>query len=465
MSRKHTKQDSPPRKPKPVEPKVLPEAEQEFLGGKRIKDRNYGNWVDAVLKITDYFYPPVLFKTWSALAAISIALGRKCWFETREFDLRPNIFVILVGDPASGKSGSFKLPINECISVFEESIIASEPQKAADAHRWQAWLGRDHGPIHIMRDNLTPQSLTFHLDAVGRRWPNSQVNEHCINVVADEFGTFIKKNDRLMQPLMTKCWDTDQPIQVYTKHHGNDDIPDPYMTWLAGATPTSFVNNMPEDSEGQGLLSRCIVVFGTADKEKIKKHKRTGLRRSEGVSEQQKLWLRDDLSKIANLEGEFVLEDDDMIDELEEWINGEQVGKLTHPLMQHYNERRWSNIFKTAMCFSAARSDSMVVTREDWNRALNLLLETEKSMVPIMRLFGSSEVSKTMHHMIRWLCSQDARIDNSLMLTEVRYYARTFSEADAILGALQASDYIDKIEGRSVWRNKISKRDPSEFIS
>ncbi len=65
-------------------------------------------WIDDFLTYTDDLASTKQFRLWSALSAISIALERRVWLQTRVDTLYPNLFVMLVGPPATGKTLAMK---------------------------------------------------------------------------------------------------------------------------------------------------------------------------------------------------------------------------------------------------------------------------------------------------------------------------------------------------------------------
>ena len=69
---------------------------------------------------------PYKFATWTAISAIAGALGRKCWFSMPNYDVRPNLFIVLVGPPGTNKSVSLILPFSKVFSKLTTPVGTKE---------------------------------------------------------------------------------------------------------------------------------------------------------------------------------------------------------------------------------------------------------------------------------------------------------------------------------------------------
>ena len=69
---------------------------------------------------------PHKFAMWSAISAVAGALGRKCWFSMPNYDVRPNLFIVLVGPPGTNKSVSLILPFSKVFSKLTTPVGTKE---------------------------------------------------------------------------------------------------------------------------------------------------------------------------------------------------------------------------------------------------------------------------------------------------------------------------------------------------
>jgi hypothetical protein len=66
-----------------------------------------------------------------------------------------------------------------------------------------------------------------------------------------------------------------------------------------------------------------------------------------------------------------------------------------HPKLEHYLPRRHTHLLKLCMVFSAARSDELIITLQDYQLALDTLVEAETNMPDVfkaMSLGGDSNI-------------------------------------------------------------------------
>ena len=52
---------------------------------------------------TSHTIVPRLYNEWGAILAISSVLGQKCWIERGYYRIYPNLYVMLIGKPGTGK--------------------------------------------------------------------------------------------------------------------------------------------------------------------------------------------------------------------------------------------------------------------------------------------------------------------------------------------------------------------------
>ena len=58
--------------------------------------RVYPDYIEACVNATARSPIPKLFRTWSAISSVAGALGRRVWFPMPNYDIRSNIFVVLI---------------------------------------------------------------------------------------------------------------------------------------------------------------------------------------------------------------------------------------------------------------------------------------------------------------------------------------------------------------------------------
>ena len=398
---------------------------------------------------------PKPFAKWTALSAVSGALGRSVWFPMPNYNIGSNLFVILIASPGRNKSVSLILPFSKVFSRLTSPVGATE-----DDHNFNSGLD-DYGlrkyPLYSIQDRITPEKLAVDMTKITRmdmRLGNEENGfefyDSSLTLVTSEFGTFMGRNERYLQMFLTDMWDAKDSYSHKTKTAGEYIIQGPCLNWIACATPTQFVDNLPEDAKSQGLLSRIIPVF--YEGEKIPQDLRQKV-----ISEHTINDLRNDLSKIALMRGPMEFERDAFEIANTDIFDGIQP-EPTDPHLSEYCQRRVSHFLKVAMSVSASRSSSRKISKDDWTITKEIMFEMEQNMPKALEGFGMAKTGRIAHDMKVWL---DATLSTSgKNHMQLRFFKRELlrkiqnpGELDQTIKAMQDSGYI-KLEGNLIFPKK-----------
>ena len=398
---------------------------------------------------------PKPFAKWTALSAVSGALGRRVWFPMPNYNIGSNLFVILIASPGRNKSVSLILPFSKVFSKLTSPVGATE-----DDHNFNSGLdeyGLRKYPLYTIQDRITPEKLAVDMTKVTRmdmRLGNEangfEFYDSSLTLVTSEFGTFMGRNERYLQMFLTDMWDAKDSYSHKTKTAGEYIIQGPCLNWIACATPTQFVDNLPEDAKSQGLLSRIIPVF--YEGEKIPQDLRQKV-----ISEHTINDLRNDLSKIALMRGPMEFERDAFEIANTDIFDGIQP-EPTDPHLSEYCQRRVSHFLKVAMSVSASRSSSCKISKDDWAITKEIMFDMEQNMPKALEGFGMAKTGRIAHDMKVWL---DATLSTSgKNHMQLRFFKRELlrkiqnpGELDQTIKAMQDSGYI-KLEGNLIFPKK-----------
>ena len=398
---------------------------------------------------------PKPFAKWTALSAVSGALGRRVWFPMPNYNIGSNLFVILIASPGRNKSVSLILPFSKVFSRLTSPVGATE-----DDHNFNSGLdeyGLRKYPLYTIQDRITPEKLAVDMTKVTRmdmRLGNEangfEFYDSSLTLVTSEFGTFMGRNERYLQMFLTDMWDAKDSYSHKTKTAGEYIIQGPCLNWIACATPTQFVDNLPEDAKSQGLLSRIIPVF--YEGEKIPQDLRQKV-----ISEHTINDLRNDLSKIALMRGPMEFERDAFEIANTDIFDGIQP-EPTDPHLSEYCQRRVSHFLKVAMSVSASRSSSCKISKDDWAITKEIMFDMEQNMPKALEGFGMAKTGRIAHDMKVWL---DATLSTSgKNHMQLRFFKRELlrkiqnpGELDQTIKAMQDSGYI-KLEGNLIFPKK-----------
>ena len=143
---------------------------------------------------------PKPFAKWTALSAVSGALGRRVWFPMPNYNIGSNLFVILIASPGRNKSVSLILPFSKVFSRLTSPVGATE-----DDHNFNSGLdeyGLRKYPLYTIQDRITPEKLAVDMTKVTRldlrlcTEENPEFYDSSLSLVTSEFGTFMGRHER-----------------------------------------------------------------------------------------------------------------------------------------------------------------------------------------------------------------------------------------------------------------------------
>ena len=227
--------------------------------------RNYTDFVKASVEAVADSPIPKPFAQWSALSAVAGAMGRRVWYPMANYDIRSNLFVVLIAPPGRNKSVSLILPFTKVFSRLTTPVGTTEDDQNFNSGLDQ--YGLRNYPLYMIQDRITPEKLAVDMTKITRldlRLSSPALDEFydsSITLVTSEFGTFMGRHERYLQMFMTDMWDSKSEYSHKTKTSGEYIVKGPCLNWLACATPEQFVDNLPEDARSQGLLSRMLPIY------------------------------------------------------------------------------------------------------------------------------------------------------------------------------------------------------------
>jgi len=412
--------------------------------------RKFSNWIEACANASDDSIAPQPFQIWSAISAIAGALGRTSWYSAGQFKITPNLYIVLIADRGRGKSVALHLPFDDVFCKLTLPITNNEDDLASAQSSFERYFTEPtDSPLRIERDRITPEKLVVDMRKITRQdfdlgTAVEPYFDASVTVVTSEFGTFMQRNFGDLQMLLTDSWDSKAEYSYRTKTAGSYIVKGPCVNWIACATPAQFVTHMPEDAMEQGLLSRIIPVYFDGDKVDrksfYKPHNPTYIHQ-----------LRDDLATISRIKGEFKLEAG-LRESIDEWLADGMKPQIEEPVMEGFNERRFSHLMKVAICYSAAKSDRGIITKVDWDEAKAVLSKAEKNMPKALENFGMSRSGRLVEElalMVRlWYASKDKPMPITIFKAQALKRVSSPAELPAYIEAMIESKLVNWTDGR-----------------
>tara|TARA_R110000765_G_scaffold160374_1_gene264574 strand:+ start:731 stop:1996 length:1266 start_codon:yes stop_codon:yes gene_type:complete len=413
--------------------------------------RNYADFVQASADAIKGSPIPKPFAQWSALSAVAGAMGRRVWYPMANYDIRANLFVVLIAPPGRNKSVSLILPFSKVFSKLTTPVGTTEDDQNFNSGLDQ--YGLRNYPLYSVQDRITPEKLAVDMTRITRldlRLSSPAMDEFydsSVTLITSEFGTFMGRHERYLQMFMTDMWDSKEEYSHKTKTSGEYIIKGPCLNWLACATPEQFVDNLPEDARSQGLLSRILPIYYDGDR----------IPQSliqERVSDNTVNNLREDLSDIAKMYGPMSF-DEDAFKIVDEDIKAGIPPEPTDNHLSEYVQRRVSHFIKIAIAVSASRRSTRKIMLEDWEFTKELMFAAEKQMPKALEGFGMGRTGRIAHDMLTWLHGTLFNNGRSHMLLKLfkRELLRKIpnpGELEQTIRAMEDSGYI-KVEGNVVF--------------
>ena len=296
----------------------------------------------------------------------------RCWLQTSS-PLYPNLYVFIVGHPGVGK--------NRIVRVMKR-FLNEIPE------------------FHFAPTSLTGAALVDTLAASKRfipRLPDAPLEYYNTTITAEELTAFMHKYDDEMVGLLSAFYDPDPYAQSRRGKDIKIKIDRPQVNLISGTTPSNLVALMPETAWDQGFTSRVILIHSD---ERIVGDDFAGTARDMDKD------LINDIKMIGALSGEFKVTAD-YRDAVNNWRQLGEPPVINHPKLLHYKTRRRVHLYKLSMVSAADRGDLLLLTKDDFNRAMGWLLEAESFMPDIFTAGSTGTDARALDEILHFITASD----------------------------------------------------------
>lgn len=337
--------------------------------------RQLEDWIDTFLEYTENTEPPRSFLTWVGISTIAAVLERKCWLMW-EKPIYPNMFIVLVAPGGRARKST-------AMHYGKELLVDTGVHIAPEASTREALIRRIKNSVQSSKAD------------------NDIVNHNSLTVFSSELTVLIGyKNQQLLTDLCD-WYDCASPWKYETKNVKlSDHIDNLWFNLLGATTPESLAASLPAEAVGSGLTSRIVFVY-EHDKEKtifIPPTINTSLFTSQnlkaenksGEIDEIKTILSEELSRIQIMQGEFVCTEECIEAIVEFTIKHEKELPFKDTVLETWAHRKRSHLLKVAMVMSASRSNNRIIEAKDFQRALDIINDTQKNMLKTFSGIGQS---------------------------------------------------------------------------
>ena len=322
-------------------------------------ERRLPDWLDGYMTYTYETESRELYRKWVGVSIIAAGLRRKCHIVMGRMRFYPNLYIVLVGPPAARK-GTAMEPGQ---SLLRTIGIA----QAADESSRQKLIQR-------LRDSAEQLSL------------DNQLEFHSsLTIWSSELTVFLGYSNVELLTMLCKWFDCESRFQYETIGRGLEEVSNVWVNLIGATTPTLLQTSLTQGAVGSGFTSRTIFVF-EEDKDRIII--------APTLDNTLEPDIIHDLELISAMSGTFK-PDTQFFEAYTDWrIDQEKNPPLNAPSLAGYLERRQVFLLKLATIFSASRGNSRIVTLADFERAANLLKQTEVKMPKVFQGIGLNKFAE-----------------------------------------------------------------------
>lgn len=372
--------------------------------------------------------PPLIFHRWSLLSCLGAMLGRQYRFPFGDFNIYPNMYVMLIGDPGTRKSTSIKLAKKVLATAGYEKFAAERTSKEKFLLDLEGVVG-DEGEV------LSQSKVMANLFGDANV---SEVRE--VFIVADEFNEFVGSSNLEFLSLLGSLWDWDDesaPFKQRLKTSKSVSIYQPTISILSGNTHSGFAEAFPPQALGQGFMSRLILVYGESSGKKITFPKKP--------SEELRSELLGNLREIKNSvhgEAKISTKAQEMLETIYRSFDA-----LEDVRFKHYSTRRFTHLVK--LCLLSSAGDLRTeITAQDVLLANTILTFTEHGMPRAMGEFGKARNADVSAKILSMLTNAKAPLDTPAIWKQVQSDLDRLEDLQKMLAGLIQANKVQYVQRR-----------------
>jgi len=370
------------------------------------------DWVDGYLELTENSEPPVTFKLWSAIAAIASVLQRKCRLDWGSLTFYPNMYIVLVGPPATRKGTAIK-PMQDMIEDIGIKLSAEATTRES-----------------LIR-TLKEANEEYYEE--GKQIPKFHSS---LTVIAPELTSFLGFNNLQFLSDLADWFDCRERWTYRTKGKGEDIIIGLFVNLFGGTTPELIKSSLPLEAIGSGLSSRIIFVY------EEKKGKVVPCPFYSDVQLVLKEDLYSDLQQIHLMRGVFQVSSKFVNNWIDWYTLQSNNPPFQDPKFAGYCERRGLHTMKLCMILSASRSSNMLITHDDLDRAIKILQLTERKMSYTFRGLGKDPQAETVNNVMKTIAMAGKNGITFSKLQEIHLSDASKWHLEKILETLNAMKWL-----------------------
>jgi hypothetical protein len=352
---------------------------------------------------------------------------------------------MLLGSAGARKSTAIKIASKLIGKAGYKSV-------AADRSTKEKFLLDLSGASDVIADERGPKSPEEIMDE-NLFGPASANHIPEMLIAADEFNTFVGNGNIEFLSMLGVLWDYEGLFKNKVKNSKSVEIQDPYVSILAGNTPTGFSLAFPAEAIGQGIFSRLILVHGEP----------TGKRITFPVppSDTETKNLTDLMHAIKSIaKGPASI-----TDSAKKMLDAIYQGKvgIKDVRFESYMNRRFSHLLKLCLVVSAAALRKGI-EEEDVVYANTILTHAEHTMPKALGEFGKARHSDVSHKLIQILENSLTAVTVKELWKQVHNDLDDMTKMKDILASLVLADKAILTKAGYVAKRKVMEEVDGSFV-
>lgn len=343
---------------------------------------------------------PHFYHRWGAIMSLSSFIGRDAFLEHGHFNISPNIYAMLIGEPGARKSTAIKIAKKIVLAAgYDVSKIAAD-KTSKEKFLFDMAAQNDHSLL----DDGDPKKARNGVDILEQNlWGEEDYESKPpaeMFIAADEFNDFMGTGNIDFISLLGNLWDYSGVFKSRVKNGKSIAIPNPTVNLFGGNTQVNFAKCFPPETLGQGFFSRLLLVYGESTGVKIPFPRSPSVERTKELVEVLGR-IKQSVSGRVELEHEA----ENLLSKIYQ-----EYPPLEDPRFVGYSQRRFTHLLKLCIVCAAARS-SRCITEADVILANTILAHTESMMPKALGEFGKSKHSDVAHTIMEILDKATAPVD------------------------------------------------------
>jgi len=392
---------------------------------------------------------PYIYHRWCIISAIGTLIGRKLFFPFGGDRIFPNMYIMIIGEPATRKSHAIK-NIRKLVSQTQYEHFG--PDKTTKEKflldleglpEEEPWQKEKYGKKSFTETDL--------FGDIEDRVPKE------VWIINDEFSDFTTPGNDEFYTTLGKMWDWDDetsPYESKVKNSRSVKIWQPTISILGGITPELFTRTFPPQLLGTGFLSRMLLIHGERSGRKytippVPDGELTAIL----VARLEKIYKDFGAGKTITYTDQAY----SILDEI--YKNQEDIDDVR---FKTYSGRRFTQLLKLCIIIAVA-NNSTIITDDVVFMANTTLSAVEKMMPKALGEYGKSKNSSIMHTIIEVLSTAYEPMGFQELFKHVSRDVEKPTQLAEILASLALSHKAINVPGKGWIARKEVKKDP-KFI-